>query len=137
MASFVLKNASVKVATIDLTDHVKEVEVALSVDDVEVTAMGAGGKQHLAGIHDDKFSVTFYSDFAAGKVDETLIAQFSGASAFLVEVWPNGTTTAATNPRYAGTAIMLNYSPVAGGFGDASMTQVEMPVNGTISRSTS
>jgi len=134
MAVFVLRNPSFRVAGVDLSDHVAELAVNGSAADVDVTASGAGGHQRILGIRDDEFTATFFSDFATGKVDDTLWPNFAGGSLFLVEAWANGTVSSATNPKYSGTCILTNYSPIAGAIGDASQTDVTFPVNGTIAR---
>lgn len=136
MAKFVLINASMRINAVDLSVYVSEVAVELSADDVETTAMGAGGHERVQGLRDDSFTVTAFSDFAAAKVDETVWPLFNGASSFLVEVWANGTTTAATNPKYSGTCILTEYQPISGSVGDAAMTPLTLPVNGKVSRAT-
>lgn len=136
MAKFVLRNAAVKIASTDFSDHVAEVAVETTAADVPTTAMGAGGQERVAGIRDDSFTLTMFSDFAAASVDAVLWAQMSGSSLFLVEVWAAGTVTSATNPKFSGTCILLEYQPINGSVGDASMTSVQLPVNGTISRAT-
>jgi len=137
MAVFVLTNASVKINNVDLSDNVSDVTVDMSAADIDVTAMGAGGHQRILGIRDDKFTLSMFSDFAAAKVDATLQPLFAGGSLFLVQVWASGSTSSATNPCYSGTAILTSYQPIAGKVGDASLTKLDMPVNGTISRATS
>jgi hypothetical protein len=136
MAKFVLRNAAVRVASTDFSDHVSEVTVNQTAADVSTTSMGAGGQERLAGIRDDSFELTMFSDFASSSVDVVLSAQMSGSSLFLVEVWAAGTVTSATNPKFSGTAILLEYQPISGAVGDASMTKLQLPVNGTISRAT-
>lgn len=133
---FVLRNAAVKINSIEVSDHVTEVEVNMSADDVDVTAMGAGGHQRLAGIRDDSFKLTVLSDFSASSIDQTIWPLFNGSSLFLVEVWANGTTSSATNPKYSGTCILTEYDPIAGKIGDAATTPLTLPVNGVISRAT-
>lgn len=136
--AFVLRNAAVLINGVNLSDHVKEVEVVMTAADIDVTAMGANGHQHLAGIRDDKFSITFFSDFASASVHATLMGPFASGTSFVtVQVWANGSTSSATNGCFQGTCIILDYSPINGGVGDASMTQIEFPVNGTISYATS
>ncbi len=56
MASFVLRNAFISIDGNDFSNHCRECSVNLSADDVDVTAMGAGGHGHLAGIRDDRFT---------------------------------------------------------------------------------
>jgi hypothetical protein len=137
MSVFVLRDAAVKINSVDLSDHVTEVEVAMTAADVDTTAMGAGGHQRILGIRDDSFKITFLSDFASTEVDQTIWPLFSGGSLFLVECWASGTTSSATNPKFSGTAILTEYSPIAGAVGDASKTAITFPVNGVIARATS
>ncbi len=136
MAVFWIQNPWVRVNSVDLSDHVTEVAVETKADDVDVTASGASGKQHLAGLRDDKFTINMLSDFASAKVDQTLWPLFNGGSAFLVECAAAGTAISATNPKFSGTCVLLTYQPVSGKIGDAAMTSLDMPVNGFIARAT-
>jgi len=136
MAKHVITNAWVRVNTSDLSDHVQSVEVNMTADDIDVTAMGQGGRDRLQGIRDDQFAVTFWNDFAAGSVDAVLSPLMIGASIFLVEVAENGSTISATNPKFSGSCIMTEYHPISGAVGDASQNQVTFPVKGTITRGT-
>lgn len=138
MSAFVLRNAAVRIDNVLVSDHVTDVAVNMSAADVDTTAMTAGGHQRLQGIRDDSFQITALSDFAAGSIDATIWPLFnSGTSLFLVEVWANGTVTAATNPKYSGTCILIEYTPISGAVGDAASTPLNLPVNGVISRATS
>jgi hypothetical protein len=76
--AFVLRNVIVGIDGVDLSDHIKEVQVVMTAADIDVTAMGAGGKQHLAGIRNDSFTFTAYSDFAASKIHATINPKFVG-----------------------------------------------------------
>lgn len=136
-----LINAWVRVNGVDLSDHTSEVSVTMTAADIDITTMGAGGHQRMAGLRDDKFALTMFSDMSAGKVDATLApllpnVSIPGGSLFLVEVAANGTAISATNPKYSGTCILLEYDPIAGKVGDAAMTPVTLPVNGYITRAT-
>lgn len=134
--AFVLRDCKVAIDGVDLSDHVREVTVAMSAADVDVTAMGAGGMQHLAGIRDDSFTLTVYSDFAAAKVHATISPKFVAAGTVAVEVVPSGSTIGTANPRFSGYCPVLTYSPVAGAVGDAATTEISLPVNGTIAVTT-
>lgn len=136
MAAFVLRNAACRINSVLVSDHMTDVAVNMTAADVDQTAMGAGGHQRLQGIRDDSFALTALSDFTASSIDETIWPLFNGASSFLVEVWANGTTSSATNPKYSGTCILTEYTPIAGAVGDISKTPLSLPVNGVISRAT-
>ena len=134
--AFVLRNAYVLINQVDLSTAMREVHVEMTADDVDVTAMGAGGHQHLAGIRDDKLTFTAYSDFTAARVDATVRPLFYAASLFTAAVAASGSTVSATNPLFWGTFALLTYSPISGAVGDAAMTPLELVCNGTISTAT-
>lgn len=137
MAGYVIKNPSVTINGTDVSDHIREVNVMMSAEDVDVTASGAGGKQHLQGIRDDRFELVALSDFAASQLDSIVYPLFSGASIFAVVVWPNSTVTSSSNPKFTGSScILVEYNPVSGKIGDAAETPLTIPVNGTISKAT-
>ena len=135
VAKHVLKNASLVVNAVDLSDHVKSLTVDSKADEVDVTAMGDTAKQTAVGLSDDSFTVDFYQDYAAAKVDATLWP-IKGGSLFLVSAWPDGTTTSATNAKFSATSILPSYQPIAGDIGAANMTSVVFKAQAAIARAT-
>jgi len=134
--AFVIRNGKVGIDGTDITSLIREVSVELTADDVDVTALGAGGHGHLAGIRDDKFTFTAYSDFTASGLHSVLSSKFVSAGTYEVKVTPSGSTIGTSNPMFIGYCPALSYNPISGAVGDAAMTPVEMPANGTITIST-
>jgi len=134
--AFVIRNGKVGIDGTDITSLIREVSVELTADDVDVTALGAGGHGHLAGIRDDKFTFTAYSDFTASGLHTVLSTKFVSAGTYEVKVTPSGSTIGTANPLFIGYCPALSYNPISGAVGDAAMTPVEMPANGTITIST-
>lgn len=134
--AFVLRDVRVGFDGVDVSTLIKEVSVELSADDVDVTAMGAGGKQHLAGIRDDKFTFTAYSNFSASSLHSIVNAKFVAAGTIEVKVTAAGSTISATNPLFIGYCPQLTYNPVSGAVGDAAMTPLTMPASGTVTVAT-
>lgn len=138
MGKFVIKDAVVTIATVALSDRVAQVEVQMNADDVDVSTMGTGVHEHLAGLRNDQFVLTFLSDFDADEVDDTLFPLLADASStpeFAVSVKPFSTSTSATNPLYSSAAcILLNYSPISGAVGARSESQITIPSNEAITR---
>lgn len=135
MAKYVLKDADVVINGVNLSNRVDEVVVNMSREDVETTAMGASGKQRLAGLGDDSFEVTFLQDHAAANVDATLFPLL-GAAPFTVVVKPTSAAVSATNPTFTGSCILTEYTPIQGSVGSRSEATVTLPVDGTITRAT-
>src|SRR3989338_3774880 len=90
MAKFVILEPYVTVNGVDLSDHVREAAVEMTVADVDVTASGGDGIERLGGLRDDKFTLTLYQDFATGEVDKTFWTLFDAATIFEVRVAAQG-----------------------------------------------
>lgn len=125
MAKYIQTDVSLTYNSVDLSDHVESVEVTMNSDTVDLTAMGDTSRSYGLGLRDDTVSVTFYQDYAAGKVHATL-SPLSGVSAgATMVIKPTSAPVSATNPSFTLTAILPEYSPISGGVGEASMTTVE------------
>lgn len=134
MPIHVLTAASVVYNSVDLSDHVRSVTVTMSSEDVDITAMGATARAHTPGLRDDRIEVEFYQDYAASKVDQTLVAQQGGAGATLV-VKPTSSAVSSTNPSYTMTAAPYDYTPIDGVVGEANTVNVVF-LGGAITRAT-
>jgi hypothetical protein len=126
MAKFVIKNAVVTCNSVDLSDHISQVTIETSFDDVDVTSMGGVYKQIIQGLGDATITLSFFQDYAAGSVDATLWPLSQSGASFPVTVKPTNAAVSATNPRYDMTGVLLSYNPIDGAVGDASSTDVEI-----------
>lgn len=135
MARIVLTNAGVKIGGVDLSDHIAQVELNRTFDEVETTAFGDGGRTRVAGLEDSSLTLSFHQDFAAASVEATVGPLVGGTAAF--EVFPSGTgTPTAANPKYSGTVLLTEWSPVAGTVGDLLTADVTWPVSGVVAKAT-
>jgi hypothetical protein len=123
----VLKDCVITVNGVDFSDHVSSVEVSLSKDAVETTNFSGGGREQMAGLKSDEFSVTFQQDFEAGEVDSVLYPLYDAETEFPVTVKPKVGAVSDDNPLYTGTCILLEYQPLAGSVGELSETEVTFP----------
>lgn len=138
MGKIVLRDCTITVNSVDLSDHVSSVEVNFVKDEVETTNFSGQGRERVAGLKDDSFVVTFQQDYAAGEVDQTLFPLYNNETEFTVVVKPTAAAVSATNPSYTGTCILLEYQPLSGSVGDLSETEVTFPSQRTgIARATS
>lgn len=136
MAKLVFLNGAAKVNGVDLSDHISEISLQLSKEQVDVTAMGANAHQWLGGLENDKLTITFWQDFAASEVDATLYPIWSAGTAVSATVWAAGTTSSATNPFYGMSVILADYDPIDGKVGDGLSAKVSFMVSGTVTRGT-
>lgn len=133
MAVIVLKNASVTINSVDLSDHVKSVTITYSAEVLDSTAMGATSKGKVAGLLDWNAEVEFLQDYAADKVDATLFP-LVGAAAFAIHIKPDAGAIAETNPDFTGNAILPEYTPIAGTVGELMAVSVTFEGDGVLTR---
>lgn len=139
MAIVMSNNVSGVFNAVDLSDHISEITVNMSAEDLDATAMGATSKAHAVGLRDDSIEVTFLQDYAASKVDATLAPLVSTTAGFSIVVKPVATTVSSTNPSYTMTALLFDYTPIDASVGEISKPKVKfMPAPGSsITRATS
>jgi hypothetical protein len=109
---------------VNLSDHVQAVDVGGSSPAIDVTAAGAAFQDFLAGIPNAEWTVTFFQDFAAAKVDATLFPLWQAGTSFPVTAKPTSGAISAANPEFQMTAILLEYHPIAGDVQSALTTDV-------------
>jgi predicted phosphoribosyltransferase len=138
MAKSVATNNYLKVGTVDLSDHVRTMQVNMSSDDVDLTSMGAVSHQHAPGLRDDRISGTMFQDYASGSVDPTLVALQGSATGATIVAAYNGSTISSTNPSYTMVGVLLNYNPIDDEVGSANIVPFEfVPAAGSfITRAT-
>jgi hypothetical protein len=124
MAIVMSNNVSVSVAGTDLSDHVREVKLDMSAEDLDATAMGATSRAHAVGLRDDRIEITFLQDYAASKVDATLSPLVSSGTPFTIIVKPTSAAVSATNPSYTLSSLLFDYSPIDATVGEISMPEV-------------
>lgn len=131
MAKLVLRDCVITINGVDFSDHVSQVEVSLKKASVDTTNFSGGGKEQIAGLKDDEFTVSFQQDFAAASVDATLFNLYNTEVEFPVTVKPRAAAVSAANPLYSATCILLEYQPLAGKVGDLSDTKVKFAAQRT------
>lgn len=133
MAKIVLTNVHVKVANIDLSDHINSVTLATSAAEVETTAFGTGHVTRVGGLKDASVSLGFHQNFAAGEVEAT-IGALVGTLGTVVLI-PAGTVVGAANPSYTCEVLFTEWSPLDGSVGDLSTASITWPCN-TVTKAT-
>lgn len=121
MATFVLRDASVVVNSVDLSNHVQSVTVDTSMETQDSTAMGNQARSFNGGLFADSISVTFHQDLAASSVDVTLYTLFRARTSHDVVVKGTSSATSTTNPKFTLTGLISEYNPISGSVGDELM----------------
>lgn len=124
MAIVMSNDVSLVVNSVDLSDHVREVRIQMSAEDLDATAMGAQSRAHAVGLRDDRIEVTFLQDYASGEVDATLSGLVSSSTPFTVVAKPTSAAVSATNPSYTMSALLFDYTPIDATVGEISAPEV-------------
>jgi hypothetical protein len=135
VAKFVATDVKVTINGTNFSDHIAQVSLEQTSDEIETTAFGTEWRQRIGGgLKDASISIDFHQDFGAGSVDAILSPLF-GSIATVVVV-PTSGSVSATNPSFTGTFSVVQYSPVASSVGDLATLSVSWPSAGTVVRGT-
>jgi hypothetical protein len=136
MARIVLTDVGVVLGGVDLSDHIASVTITQSIDAVETTAFGDGGRTRVGGLEDSSLTLDFHQDFASGEVDATIAPLVGGTASFVIAPFGTGVAASGTAPRYSGTVLLTEWTPLNGAVGDLSTASVTWPVTGVVARGT-
>jgi len=136
MARIVLTDVGVIIGGTDLSDHVASVTINQNVDAVETTAFGDGGRTRVGGLEDSSITLDFHQDFASGDVDATIAPLVGGTASFDIGAFGTAVAASGTAPRYTGTVLLTEWTPLNGAVGDLSTASVTWPVSGVVTRGT-
>jgi hypothetical protein len=135
VAKFVATDVKVLINNQNLSDHIAQVSLEQTADEIETTAFGTEWRQRVGGgLKDASISIDFHQDFGAGSVDAILSPLFGSIATVVVA--PTSGSVSATNPSFTGTFSVVQYSPVASSVGDLATLSVSWPSAGTVVRGT-
>jgi hypothetical protein len=125
MAIFTLTDALIIVNGVTLSDHANSVTVVDNRESKDITAFGATSKAVAKGLGDASISVTFFQDFAAGKVHATLQPLIGSTTPVNIEVRATSAARSATNPAALLSALLMTYNMLDGDVGEPSEITAE------------
>lgn len=136
MAKYVVTGNKVTLNGVDLSSSIARAELAISVNDVDVTSFGSGGYTEIkGGLKSGTLSIDFHQDYAAGSVDATIFP-LVGSQATAVIIGGNGTAASSATPAYTAVVHINSWNPVSGAVGDLSTVSVTWPTSGAITKAT-
>lgn len=132
MAVFLNNKVGVKIATVDLSDHVTAVTLNRNFDELEVTAMGDTAHKFVKGLEASSVTISFLNDTATNSVLQTLQQNWGSTVAVeMVQDRGSGTPTiSATNPLYTFSILVNKTTDINGATGDLSTQDITFTING-------
>jgi len=134
MAVFVLRDCSVTINSVNLSEFVTAVTLNYEVDSIETTSMGATGHVFVGGIQNISADISLNQDFAASKVAATLDPLLGVPTT--VAIKPTSAATSSTNPLYTiANTLIAAVQPVSGDPSSLSTMSITCQ-GGTITKTT-
>lgn len=135
MAKFVLLAAYVSLAGNDLSAYGASAELSLETEDEDATTFGSGGwKEVLAGLKSGSLKVKFKQDMANGALDSIMFPLFGTVVTF--EVRATSAVVGTGNPKYTGSVLINQHTPLSGEVGKIVEADLEFPTSGAVARAT-
>ena len=134
MAVLSLKDASILVNTVDLSNRANSVSVNYEIDSIEVTAFGSVGHIFAGGLQNNSCEISFMQDYASANVEATIYPLVGTTTTLAIKA--SSSATSVTNPLYTiSSAYLSAHTPVAGAVGEVAMTTLSF-TGGTIVKTT-
>jgi hypothetical protein len=133
MAVFLNNTVGLKIATIDLSDHVTSVTLNYAADELEVTAMGDTAHKFVKGLESGSLTVSFLNDTATSNVLQTLNNAF-GTTVAVKMVQAKVPVVSATNPLYTFDILVNNLTPINGAVGDMATQDITFTLNSVVTK---
>jgi hypothetical protein len=132
MARIVLTDAKVTINSVNLSDHIASVSLAMSTDVVETSAFNStAAKTRVAGLQDNSVTLEFHQDYATSNVEATIYPLLGTNTTIVVS--PTSTVSA-SSPSYSFSATVSEWTPLNGGVGELATASVTWPISGAITK---
>ena len=131
MAITLNNKVGLKIASVDLSDHVTSVTLNQAFDELEVTAMGDSSHKFVKGLESATITVSFLNDQASASVLDTLSDAYGTTVAWKL-IQDKATAVSATNKLWTGDLLVNNLTPINGATGDMATMDITFTVNSVV-----
>jgi len=135
MAVMLNSTVGVKIATVDISDHVSSASLSQIFDELEITALGDNSHRFTKGLESSTLTLDFFNDFAASQIT-TLLQTNYGTTVTAVLIPVKGTAVSATNPLYTVSILINNLTPINGDVASINNSSITFTCNSTVAYST-
>lgn len=126
----------IKINSVDLSDHVNNVQLNRTFDELEVTAMGDTAHKFVKGLEASTLQLDFLSDESATSVDVTLSGAW-GTTVPFVLLQDKSSAVSATNPLITGSILVNKTQDINGAPGEIAKQSITFTVNSSTTIATS
>ena len=135
MPKMVLLAAYLTLASNDLSEYARKIELTVDVEEKDVTTYASlGWKEVLGGLKSGELGLEFLQDVAATELDSIMWPLLGTVVAFQARL--DNSTTTTSNPMYSGSVLIKGWNPIEGSIGDEASVSVTYPTSGVVTRTT-
>jgi len=119
----------VKIATVDVSDHVSSVTLTRNFDELEVSAMGDYSHRFVKGLEASTITLDFFNDESTTNSISSLLQTNWGQTVALTLLQDKTAAVSATNPLYSMSILVNKTTDINGKVGELSVQSVTFTVN--------
>jgi hypothetical protein len=135
MPKMVLLAAYLNLASNDLSEYARKIELTTEVEEKDVTNYASlGWKELLGGIKSGELGLEFLQDVAATELDSIMWPLLGTVVAFQTRL--DNAAVSTSNPEYSGSVLVKGWNPIEGSVGDEASVSVSYPTSGAVTRTT-
>ncbi len=135
MAKMALLASYVSINGVDYSSYCNKIELTVEVEEKDVTTFASlGWKEVLGGLKSGSLALGLKQDVAAAAVDALTWALLGSVTPF--EVRLSNAAVGTSNPKYTGSVLIRQWSPINGSVGDVAEVSVTWPTSGAVARAT-
>lgn len=114
-----------------------KVSLKVKAKEENVTTFGDAWEDALAGVLSFDLQIDGFNDYADDSVDETMFAYLIARTNIALEIRKSSASVSATNPKYTGNLVPIEWNPFDVGVGEVSKMNFTWPGSGALTRATS
>jgi hypothetical protein len=130
----IYKNGYLSINGNTLHTKFKSADLNIGVEMQDNTLQGQNTKTSVPGLKTWSLTVEFGGDFDPSGVDDIMFGLW-GAAAFTVELRPDNSAVADTNPSFIGQAVLASYQVIKASVGQYMIVQATFSAAGDLARS--
>ena len=135
MAAFAMTDCAVLINAVDRSAFIKTVSLHVEANELDATNFAsAGWMVPIAGLKSGTVGITFNQDVVAAAIDAIMWPLMFTVVTF--EVRATNAVVGVSNPKYTGSFLVKEWTPLDGSVGDLAQLSVSYPSSGVVTRAT-
>jgi hypothetical protein len=136
LAAFAFTDGYVAINSVDRSAYVRSVALHVEGAELDASNMASNGwMTPISGLRSGNVQITFNQDVADSAIDDIMWALLWTTTTF--ELRATDAAVGANNPKYTGSFLVREWTPLSGSVGDLAEVSVTFPTSGAVTRSES